>query len=112
MRWSLALRAAAAIVLAVVVAGVVGSTSSRAQGNPEAGWQLARKRCTGCHIIDLAGNGADVAPAFPKTARERRGDQRWLRSWLEMPHPSMPSQNLSRGEVDDIVVYLQSLVRP
>src|SRR5579863_3044854 len=112
MIYAPASRAAAALVLAIFFAGGMGPTPGRAQSNPEAGWQLARKRCAGCHIIDLVGNGANVAPAFPKAAQEHRGDQRWLRSWLEMPHPSMPSQNLSRGEVDDIVTYLQSLMRP
>lgn len=29
--------------------------------------------------------------------------------WLEAPHPLMSHLNLSRGEIDDIIAYLDSL---
>ncbi len=103
------LRNLIAIVLVVVPIGARAPSASAA-GEPEAGWQLARRWCTGCHVIDMAGHGTDAAPAFATIARERT-DRRWVRAWLEAPHPPMPNMHLSRGEIDDVIAYLDSLSR-
>lgn len=99
-----------AIILAAT--GIAFSAlSAETTGDREAGWHLAARWCSHCHLIDAAGHGTDVAPAFPAIAREHRGDKRWLRAWLSAPHPPMPNLNLSRGEIDDLVAYLESLTR-
>jgi mono/diheme cytochrome c family protein len=86
------------------------SPATSATGEAEAGWQLARRWCAGCHVVDMAGYGTDSAPAFATVARERT-DRRWIRAWLESPHPPMPNMNLSRGEIDDVIAYLDTLAK-
>jgi cytochrome c len=111
MWFRVALHAETAALLAAALMCASPTASAQSVGDREAGWNLARQWCVDCHVIDYAGHGADTAPAFPAIARERRGDQRWLRAWLAKPHPPMPNLNLSRGEIDDVIAYLESLVR-
>jgi len=94
MRLRSGLGASAAALMLAAVAGAAAA----AVGNSEAGWNLARRWCTGCHIVDVAGHGAEGAPAFPTIAREHGKDRAWLRAWLAKPHPPMPAQNLSGAE--------------
>lgn len=55
------------------------------------GGQLAQRWCTSCHIIGTPAQGNDGAPVLPPA-----GDsQKWLRAWLQNPHPPMPNPNLS-----------------
>ncbi len=97
------------IVFVAIAVGALAPPAAAA-GQPEAGWQLARRWCTGCHVVDTAGHGTDAAPPFATIARERK-DRRWVRAWLEAPHPPMPNMSLSRGEIDDVIAYLDSLSR-
>lgn len=102
------------------VAALLGLTSvttttgnlAWAGGERDAGWSLARKWCSGCHVVDISGEGTDAAPSFQSIAHDRSKDQTWLRAWLVAPHPQMPDLNLSRDEIDDIIAYLSSLEKP
>lgn len=103
-------RQCAAFVLLGSIIVLHGAAASAA-GNAEAGWQLARQWCSGCHVVDSTGRGTDVAPPFG-TIAQQRGNRQWVRAWLQSPHPAMPNLHLSRGEIDDIVAYLDSLAAP
>ena len=85
------------------------SSTAVAVGSAETGQRLAQRWCTGCHVVDEAGHGTDMAPPFRTIAKQRGQDQKWLRAWLTSPHPPMPNLNLSRGEIDDVMAYLESL---
>jgi mono/diheme cytochrome c family protein len=107
--WSrVALHAQTAALLAAALMCASPTASAQSVGDREAGWNLARQWCVDCHVVDYAGHGADTAAI----ARERRADPRWLRAWLTTPHPPMPNRNLSGGEIDDVIAYLESLARP
>jgi len=111
MRLSAFSRFIANTLLPTIAVCFLVTTDASAAGDGKAGLLLARQWCTGCHVVDTAGNGTDAAPAFPTIAREHSADQSWLRAWLTAPHPPMPNLNLSREEIDNISVYLQSLAR-
>jgi cytochrome c len=96
----------------VIAAGILVGGPAWGAGEREAGWNLARRWCAGCHVVDMSGYGADTAASFPTIARERGKDQGWLRAWLNSPHPPMPNMHLSRAEIDDVIAYLESLTRP
>jgi mono/diheme cytochrome c family protein len=104
-------RACAATIL-VILAGASTTSSALGAGDREAGWHLAQRWCASCHVVDASGYGARMAPAFPAIARERGTDARWLRAWLAAPHPPMPAANLTGAETEDLVAYLESLMRP
>jgi cytochrome c len=91
----------------VLLTGIVISGPALADGNAENGRRAAERWCTSCHAVSRAAAASDAAPAFSALARERSPEQ--LRLWLSEPHPPMPNLSLTRGEVEDIVAYLQSL---
>lgn len=73
---------------------------------------IARQWCSSCHIVEPGQAGADSAPAFATIANDPARKPGALRAWLSNPHPPMPNLALSRGEIDDIVAYLETLRRP
>jgi cytochrome c len=93
----------------LVVGGLALTSPAQAQGDAEAGQMLTQLWCTGCHVVDEAGYGADVGPALPRLLGDdlRTGDE--IRGWLADPHPPMPDLDLTRQEIEDIVAYLESL---
>jgi mono/diheme cytochrome c family protein len=98
-------------VVLVILTGTAMAMPARAAGSPEAGRFLAQLWCTRCHTVDAAGHGTDAAPPFLTIAERQRNDEKWIRAWLAAPHPPMSNLSLSRGEIDDIVAYLDSLSR-
>lgn len=88
---------------------VVLASTARAQGDPERGRLLSQTWCTGCHVVDLEGHGADAGPALPTLLGDGLRTPEEIRGWLADPHPPMPNFNLSPREIEDIVAYLQSL---
>lgn len=83
-----------------------------AQGDAEAGRQLALTWCTACHVVDVEGRGADVGPALPLVFADGARTPDQIRGWLADPHPPMPKFDLTRQEIDDIVAYLQTMTAP
>ncbi|MGE0093168.1 MAG: c-type cytochrome [Alphaproteobacteria bacterium] len=74
---------------------------------------IARQWCASCHIVEPGQPAAaDTAPAFATVANDPARLPSAQRAWLSNPHPPMPNLALSRGEIDDIVAYLESLRRP
>lgn len=102
------LRASSAAIVAGVLSLSLPSTALAA-GDAQAGQNLAQSWCSGCHIVDRSGHGADTAPPFPTIANSSPENHTWLRTWLTDPHPPMPNLNLSRQQIDDIVAYLDTL---
>ena len=92
-----------------LVASSALSTAAIAAGDPQIGHDLARRWCSGCHLVDSTTNGADAAPPFAAIAAKNAGDETALRGWLADPHPPMPNLDLSRVEIDDIIAYLMSM---
>lgn len=101
--------ATAIAALAAAILSLSVASAAMAAGDEQAGKDLARRWCSGCHIVDRSGGGTDAAPPFPVIARRNPKDRTWLRAWLTDPHPPMPNLNLSRQQIDDVVAYLDSL---
>jgi cytochrome c len=101
-------RASSAAVIAALLSLSLLSPALAA-GDAQAGQNLAQRWCSGCHIVDRSGHGADTAPPFPTIANSSPENHTWLRTWLTDPHPPMPNLNLSRQQIDDIVAYLDTL---
>jgi mono/diheme cytochrome c family protein len=83
--------------------------SSASAQDAERGHQIAERWCSACHAVDKNRVNRTEAPSFIGIAAKHRDDQRWMRAWLMVPHPSMPDMSLSRIEIDDVVAYLKTL---
>jgi cytochrome c oxidase subunit 2 len=84
----------------------------------EAGSQVFTNQCIGCHAVtvDSASAGPNLAGFADrdKVAGYRDNTEDYLRQWISDPQElkpgtSMPKIPLSDQELDDLVVYLQSL---
>ena len=76
--------------------------------NAKNGLKLARQWCTSCHTVEAGQSPtSDKAPAFSEIAARR--DDKWVKTWLENPHPPMKGITLTHAEVADLTVYIKSL---
>lgn len=75
--------------------------------NPDNGSTLARRWCTGCHVV--SGDqikGTDIAPSFASIASRPDFNVEKLDSFLLEPHPKMPNMALSPEETRDIGAFI------
>lgn len=100
-----------AAVLLVTVLLVMAAGQAAAAEAAGRGLAFARQWCVSCHQVEPGGAASDAAPPFATVANDSAVTEGGLRAWLIDPHPPMPNFNLSRGEIDDIVAYLNSLRR-
>jgi mono/diheme cytochrome c family protein len=75
---------------------------SRGQG-------LTEQICVTCHITQDARSGSDMIAPLTEIVNERRKSAASQRAFLTTPHGAMPDLHLTRRQVDDLVVYLESL---
>ncbi len=91
-----------------IIAAVMATAASAA--DVQHGERLAEQWCGHCHVIGTEqSTGGDAAPPFAaiaETAAERTDE---LSAWLADPHPPMPTLNLTRYEIDDLLAYIENL---
>jgi mono/diheme cytochrome c family protein len=112
-------RAAKAGGLAVLVAAAIAglglvAAPVQAQIHPDAktGHALAKKLCSGCHIVDSDTAGATVpadVPSFETIANTPGQTVETIAGRIVVPHPPMPQIQLTRLEIGDIAAYILSL---
>jgi mono/diheme cytochrome c family protein len=76
------------------------------------GADLARRWCSGCHLV--ARNQPSIivfAPPFASIAQRPNFNALELSTSLLAPHPQMADRALSRDEAADIAAYIRSLRR-
>jgi mono/diheme cytochrome c family protein len=95
------------VSIAVVTMALAGS--ALAQGDADVGASLVTTWCTGCHVVDDDGHGADIGPPLPALLRDGQRTSDEIRGWLADPHPPMPNFDLTRQEIEDIVAHLERL---
>ena len=75
--------------------------------NPDNGSTLAKRWCTGCHIVSADQvKGTDTAPSFASIAERPDYNVEKLAAFLLEPHPKMPNMALSPEEAKDISAYI------
>lgn len=116
---SLIFRAARCGALAALAGTVIAATSLlsgtvEAQIHPDAktGHEIASKLCSGCHIVDSSAGGktmpADV-PTFEEIANQPDQTTERIAGRIVIPHPPMPTIQLTREEIGDVAAYIMSL---
>lgn len=78
-------------------------------GNVEAGRRLVMQSCSSCHATGSTATATDGAPPLSFVAKDNKQRPAWIRGWLMDPHPPMPGIMLSRQQIEDIIVYLNTL---
>ena len=85
-------------------------TAAHARADASKGEQIARQWCANCHVIggNPAGPVPQGPPSFQMVARSDMTADR-LRAFLSRPHGAMPNLALTRGEIDDLISYVETL---
>jgi mono/diheme cytochrome c family protein len=83
------------------------TNESTLAANPDNGSTLAKRWCTGCHLVsDDQVKGTDIAPSFASIAKRPDFNVEKLASFLLEPHPKMPNMALSPEETKDIAAFV------
>ena len=79
--------------------------------DPKRGQELSARVCSGCHIV--ASGSATTAnvdvPTFAAIARRPDTTAEQLAGRIIVPHPPMPTVQLTITEMRDIIAYILSL---
>ena len=109
-------RAGGLAVLAAAAIAFLGLAGApvQAQIHPDAktGHALAKKLCSGCHIVDSNTAGATVSadvPTFETIANTPGQTAEAIAGRIVIPHPPMPQIQLTRLEIGDVAAYILSL---
>jgi mono/diheme cytochrome c family protein len=95
--------------LPLILVASLAATSSFA-ADPDQGETLAKRWCTGCHLVAADQKAATTdAPPFASIARRPDFDPAKIAGFLRDPHPKMPNMELGRGEASDIAAYIATL---
>lgn len=95
--------------LHLILAASLVATSCLA-ADPDQGETLAKRWCTGCHLVATDQKAATTdAPPFATIAKRPDFDAAKIEFFLRDPHPKMPNMTLSRTESADIAAYIATL---
>lgn len=92
--------------------GLFGVVHAQIHPDVKTGHEIASKLCSGCHLVDektaKASVPADV-PSFMEIANKPDQTSEKIAGRIVVPHPPMPTINLTREEIGDVAVYILSL---
>lgn len=96
---------------------VLGAEPLQAQVHPDAktGRRIAEKLCVGCHIVGAEAAGATVpadVPSFARIASQPGRTAQSIAGAIVVPHPPMPTIQLTREEIGDVAAYILTLKAP
>lgn len=93
----------------LIIAASFAATSCLA-ADADQGETLARRWCTGCHLVAADQKAATTdAPPFASIAQRPDFDPAKIEFFLRDPHPKMPNMTLGRSETADIAAYIATL---
>ena len=96
--------------LAVAAALIVLAPAEGAKAAASRGEILSHQWCAQCHGVGPNQPSADQnAPSFSAIAAEPSATEYSLRTFLRVPHPTMPNFVIKPDDIDDIVDYITSL---
>ena len=106
MRYTLVIATAASLLASALVAG---GNAAEQVGVPH-GRAIAETWCSACHLVSSgqAHANADV-PTFSSIAQRLPGDADILAAFIANPHPPMPTLNLTRQDIQDLLAYIATL---
>ncbi len=101
----------ARLAILTCLAGMVPCGASNADGNVEAGEDLAKEWCARCHDISPAGAFKQSPPSFAAIAAFRAHDDIRWRIQYPPPHTSMPRIGfyLDHKALEDLTAFIISL---
>jgi mono/diheme cytochrome c family protein len=93
-------------ILSSLAASIPAASSSSAAENADAGRTIAETWCRPCHAIGTPPT-SDIAPPFGDIVSRRTPQE--IASFLADPHGRMPSIQLARPQIADIIAFMATL---
>jgi cytochrome c len=100
---------------ALMIAGASlfgGAVHAQIHPDAKTGHEIANKLCTGCHIVGSEAANATMpadVPPFEVIANLPGQTAEKIAGRIVIPHPPMPTINLTREEIGDLAAYIMSL---
>jgi mono/diheme cytochrome c family protein len=96
--------------LSIVTAFLELVASEGPKADTARGKILSQQWCSQCHGVDVNQSSENPkAPSFSAIAIEPSATEYSLRTFLRIPHPTMPNFIIKPDDIDDIVGYIVSL---
>ena len=107
-------RVAGALIGAVSCLSLAAGTATAETPDAGRGLTAAKKWCASCHLVHSGQKGpvTDAAPTFESIAANRKVSLARIRGILNNPHSKMPTNVLSRRDVNDLVEYFRRRRQP
>ncbi len=100
-------------VMSVVVTAALAAPALAQGALPDAsrGRQIAERNCASCHVTGPTATGTAVpaVPPFSVIAKLPEQSAERLAGKIIIPHPLMPTLNLTMSEIRDLTTYIMSL---
>ncbi|KAB2847924.1 MAG: cytochrome c [Hyphomicrobiaceae bacterium] len=110
------MRVARRTVILPIVGGLLAAGFALAQGPPPPpdiakGRELAERSCSSCHLTGPTASGPIVpnVPPFSAIANFPGQSPERIAGKIIIPHPFMPTLNLTMREIRDLSAYILSL---
>lgn len=103
-----------ALLGAVIAAGPAGAQGPPPPPDAARGKELAARSCSSCHLTgpDATGPAVPNVPPFSAIANFPGQTAERIAGKIIIPHPFMPTLNLTIREVRDLSAYILSLKKP
>ena len=103
-----------AILILALARPATGQGSIKYPASPINGQRLSETLCVNCHQVGSRGPSSTVVgvPSFEAIANHAGQTAERLAGAIILPHPPMPSVQLTNAEIRDIIGYILSLRGP
>ena len=99
------------LLLSITLVAVTASGALAAEdvGDPQAGFDYAKRVCSVCHAISAEQSPNPKAPRFREVADTPGITGTALRVWMETSHPTMPNIIVEKDDMLNVIAYILSL---
>jgi cytochrome c len=96
---------------AVIAAAAIGASAEELSPSAAKGRELTQTLCSSCHLVGGRADSAVPAgiPTFRGIANKPGQTGQHIADVLMKPHLPMPDMQLTRGEITNIILYLETL---
>jgi len=94
---------------AIAMAAVSGAVAAEDVGDPQAGFEYAKRVCSVYHGISAEVSPLPKAPRFREVADTPGVTGTALRVWMETSHPTMPNIIVEKQDRLNVIAYILSL---
>ncbi len=94
---------------AIAVLGTSSLAAAEHPGDPQAGFEYAKRVCADCHGISAEPSPMPRATRFREVSDRAGVTGTALRVWMETSHPTMPNIIVPKQDMLNVIAYILDL---